>query len=177
MGKNKDLIKAVVVLCVIALIAGILLGLFFQVTYISDAEKEQRAIAKMQAVYKSDNYEKIDFVSADEELNKKIDYFFVDKTLGVYAIVARGVKGYKDTVPMYVVIMDNKIISLKQGTISETPGVSDKAFSKEYLDNFLKPVNELELSDTATGATYSSRAVLSSIENAVNFYKEYMQSL
>lgn len=176
MGKNKDLIKAIIVLCAIALIAGILLGLFYQITFITDEEKEQQAITKLQKIYQSDSYEKIDFTSKDEELNDKVEYFFYDKTTGIYAIVASGIKGYKDKVPMYVIIKDNKIIALKEGAISETPGVSDAAFDETYLGKFLKPIDELNFTDTATGATYSKKGVVSSIENAVKYYKEYIAS-
>ena len=178
--KNKDLIKAVVILAVIALISGALLGLFYQITFVTEAEKEQRIVASLQNIYKSDNYEKIDFRTDNTELNKSIQYFFEDKSAKVYIIVATGKSGYKDKVPMYVIIKDDKIIALKEGNKKETPGISDAAFSEEYFNKFLKPIKELDFGediDTETGATYSRRAVISSVENAVNFYKQYKGNL
>ena len=178
MGKNKDLIKAVLILCVFALISGALLGLFHQITLITDKEKEQRIVKKLQDIHKSDNYEKIEFDKEkfDKELIKNIQYFFEDKTAGIYVIIATGEKGYKDKIPMYVIIKNDEIIALKEGSMSETPGASDFAFSNNYLNNFLKPVSELNFSkdpDITTGATYSRRSILSSIQNAVNFYIQY----
>lgn len=176
MGKNKDLIKAVATLCLIALVAGLLLGLFYQLTYLTDEEKENRAIMQLQKICESDNYEKISFESFDKDLNKNIDYFFVDKKTGIYAVIATGKAGFKDKISMYVIIKDDKIIALKEGAIKETPGVSDAAFSSDFFESFLKPIDELNFADTATGATYSSRAVSSSIENAIKYYKDYKNS-
>ena len=179
MGKHKDLIKAVLVLSALALIAGVLLGLFYQITYISAEELQQRTVKKLNEFYPGDNYEIVEFVSADSDLNANIDYFFYDNSSNVYAIVARGVKGYGGVVPMYVIIKDNAIIALQEGSISETPGVSDAAFSDGHLNKFMKDIDKLDFTsvDAATGATYSSGAILSSVENAVKFYKEYINSI
>jgi len=176
---KKDFLKAVVVLGLIALFSGALLGLLYQVTYISADEQEKRAIETLKTVYYCENYETLDFESPDADLNSNIQFFFYDSTADVYAIVATGIKGYGDVVPMYVIIKDDKIIALAHGDIKETPGVSDTAFSQSYLDKFLVSVDTFDEADVQTGATakHSAAAVISSVQNAVNFYIAYRDSL
>lgn len=182
MSKNKELIKAVITLCSLALVAGALLGLFYQITYITDEEREQRVIQNLQEIKLpgdiNPDYKKIDFASDDTDLNNKIQNFFSDEELGIYAILAIGVNGYKDKIPMYVIIKDDTIIALEPGSIKETPGVSDAAFSDDYLNRFKISVYSSIFTEdskiTATGATRSSLGVLSSIKNAVNYYKAYL---
>lgn len=177
MKKNKDLILAVIILCAFALVSGALLGLFAQITLITDEEKDQRMIAKLQEI-ELDNLEPDYKKVVDCKPDKNIQGFFADEKLKVYAIMATGINGYKDKVPMYVIIKDDKIIALKQGLIKETPGVSDTAFSDDYFERFYESVYDRMFDietkvDTATGATRSSKAVISSIKNAVRYYKEY----
>lgn len=168
---KKDLIKAIAVFSIIALCSGIVLGLVVQLTHISATERQMRAISVLESFYNSSNFEPV----KDIELNENIQYFFYDEREDVYAIVANGVKGYKDTVTMYVIIKDDKIVALKAGDNKETPGISDSAFD-DFLDRFLN-IDVYELSgkftDTVTGATYSKKAVRSSIKNAVDFYIDY----
>jgi|GEM_PF-3050266 len=177
---KRDLIKTIAVFSIIALFSGIILGLFVQLAHISDEERQLRAQKVLESFYDSKNFEPIDFQNLDlnEDLVKNIQYFFYDETDDVYAVVAKGVKGYGDVVIMYVIIKDDKIAALKAGDNKETPGVSDKAFGQNFYKRFLnKDVKNIGFTDIETGASegaaYSKKAVISSIKNAVDFYIEY----
>ena len=175
---KKDFIKTIAVFSTVALICGIILGLFVQLAHISDTEREQRAISVLESFSDCRDFEAVNFKSSNDKLDKKIQHFFYDAKKDVYAVVAGGEKGYGDIVTMYIIIKDDKIAALKAGDNKETPGISDPAFGN-YLESFLnKNVYKLgsKFTEVVTGATYSKNAIRSSIKNAVDFYLEYKNS-
>ena len=98
---KKDFLRSVGVLSLIAVVAGLLLGLMYQITYLSDEEKEARMLAKLSAVYVISDVEKLyqkggednRFESEDPSLNKMVSYFYEAKNESgetVYVIVCEG---------------------------------------------------------------------------------------
>ena len=192
---KKDFLRSVGVLSLIAVVAGLLLGLMYQITYLSDEEKEARMLAKLSAVYVISDAEKLyqkggednRFESEDPSLNKMVSYFYEAKNESgetVYVIVCEGKGGNGGNIEMYTVISSDCIVKLASGTNSETPGFKDKVFTSSFYEKFygrdLAELEQFELKgsgengvDAVSGATYTSTGTVNAINNAVRFYLEF----
>lgn len=113
-------------------------------------------------------------------LNDGILGFYKADGENYYILLAQG-RGYGGNLELYVSISDNKIVDIKVGTNSDTPGIKDKAFSQEYLSQYYVDIygaafefgNDI---DAAAGATYTSNGVLQAVRAAVNQYKMYIEN-
>lgn len=194
---KKDFLRSVGVLSAIAVVAGLLLGFVYQITYISDEEKEARMLEKLSAIYVISDAETLykkggdvnRFESEDDALNKAVSYFYEAKNeVGetVHVIVCEGKGGNGGNIEMYTVIADGKIVKLASGTNSETPGFKDKVFTSAFYEKFygreLSELKQFELKgsgengvDAVSGATYTSTGTVNAINNAVRFYLEFKE--
>ncbi len=192
---KKDFIRSVGVLALISVVAGLLLGLIYQITFLSEEEKEARMLQKLSAVYYIEDAEKLyqkgaennSFESADEALNKMVSYFYRAKNESgetVYVVVCEGRGGNGGNIEMYTVISEGVIVKLASGTNSETPGFKDKVFTSSFYEKFygrdLSELKQFVLNggeengvDAVSGATYTSTGTLNAVNNAVSFYLEY----
>lgn len=189
MKKYKYFWYPVLVLLVITLVAGLLLGLFSEITKVDEQELRERVESKLLDIYHDDlGFEEVKFESSNADIADKIDYFFKAKSKSdVYIAVANStVRGYGGTVQLYVVFEGNQIIKIEKGKISESPGISDQAFSDSLYSKFygvdLTQINGFIISgsgsdytevDGISSATFSSTAVINCVSNAVRFYKEF----
>lgn len=178
--KAKKTVPAWVILCVIALVAGLLLGATNMFTAQEIAAQEIAA---------ADQARKIVLPSADafEELpltGDSVDYCYKGTSGGETAghVCQVTVKGYGGEIEVTVGI-DNEGtvtgISVGGANFSETAGLGAKTKDAEFMDQFAGMVPPLAVQkdggdvDAVTGATRSSRAVTS----AVNTAAEYVAAL
>lgn len=173
--KVKVMIKNVAILCLIALISGLLLGGINILTYVDpmqatlDGFKKDSGASGEFALIVGNDGEKVDCS------NGEIIYY-AKSTDNVYAFLASGTGGYGGSVQMYVYIKENKIYLIKQGENSETffATVEKAEFYKKFYDKDLTTLDvfDYKAGDMATGATKTSTAV----QNAVNSVVEYFNN-
>lgn len=167
----KNMIKCVVVLCVIAMLSGALLGLVNQITYVSDEELTARELEKF---FSADSFE---LVADDGEAQI---YLAKSGSGDFYVATASGEGGYSGSVPMYLKIVDGEIEELVAGTNQET---ILSPFGDSYIGQFLgydaSDVSSFGFDssadvavDAVTGATKTSTAILNAVNKCLALYAE-----
>ncbi|MDD4003375.1 MAG: FMN-binding protein [Clostridia bacterium] len=175
MIKNeRQMIKSIIVLSAISLIAGFLLAVVSQLTYVSAEELRERMYNKLNKIYAA-NYQEIDV-----PLNDNVKGFYIASDEDYYIIIAKG-KGYGGDIELYISFSGSEIVLISEGSNSETPGISGKAlnpdnYSQYYTDINGKPFEMGEDIDAAAGATKSSKGILTAVKNAVAQYKTYREA-
>lgn len=195
----KDISKTVLVLALIAIVAGALLGGVNSVTKISEDEMLAKKIVK---IYEADSFINLatttDKAYATEK--SKLDEYNKNKTLNTKCLAFLPVKGNNvvDNTIIYrvygsgdydctllVLVENDKISKVMVYSTSATPGIGDKAYKDSFINQF-KRVNLLtskpfelvksggtednQISSVA-GATKSSTAVLSAINSSMEMHK------
>lgn len=175
---KNEMVRCVVVLSAIALIAGVLLGFFSQLTALTEEDIRLRTEKKIAAIYSLSNLTELEGAEDD---NIGGFYKGSNESGDVYVVIATGAGGFGGKVQMYVFIQNDQIVRLGAGSHGETPGTSDKAFSGTHYQKYYG-VNILENSfalggegeygvDAMTGATYTSTAVNNAVNNAIAYYR------
>ena len=195
---KSTLVRDTVILFAITLIAGLLLGLVYEVT--APVIAERRLQAKMDAykvVYQSAN----EFIE-DEALTKKAnnaaetilakvgyDAITIDEALIAvdasgdkigYVLSVSTQKGYKGNITLTLgYSLDGTITGMEFLDINETAGLGSKAKEPSFKGQFVdKKVDKFTLSKNATnvdevdalsGATITSRAVLDAVNAGMYF--------
>ncbi len=156
--------KEILVLVLIATCSGLLLGLFRTITYVDpkvEAMRQFSDICAPQTEY-----------SLVYEGNSSVRYAVTDgETVGILSV---GMGGFKGEVQAYVFFRNDAIFLIREGENSET--YLNKLHEAGYFEQFyVGSVDEYDGStiDGVTGASRSSRAVKSAVEQAVAFYKEH----
>lgn len=184
MSDKKLFVKCVLVLSCIALAAGLLLGLFSQVTEITEEERAARASKKIEEI-RPGSYVAADLSGYRTNLERgSIGYLFVEEGETTwYAAVVTGHKGYGGDVEFYVLLEGDTLREIRVGTNKETPGISDSALKNEsFFARFTgKTVEELNRAlnlsddiDGASGATYSSRGTKNAMAALAEFMCAYL---
>jgi len=185
----KDIMKTVMILAVIAVVAGILLGVVNSFTQVSEEEQLKK---KLTLVYdKPDQLERVELSGAsiepinDQEITSQGEILDVFKAPdGSYIIRALGKGGYGGDVQLLYRIKDSKIEKIAVYSHTETPGLGAKGFEDEYLQNFynkdISNIDKFTVVKTApsddseikaiTGATYTSNAVKNATNIAALWY-------
>ena len=126
--------------------------------------------------------ESTETISLDDQLGSH----YPDSIAAVYAVfqgdvligyaVETGASGFNDIINMMVCInTDNTVRGVRVLSISETPGVGMPVAEQSYLQTYEGlhyPVtfdNPNNRADALAGATYSSRAILNGVNNALLF--------
>ncbi|MCM8820142.1 MAG: FMN-binding protein [Candidatus Omnitrophica bacterium] len=86
-------------------------------------------------------------------------------------------KGYSSTINTLVAMSPSfEIIKLKVIEQKETPGLGSRITDKEFIEQFSKKqINEISKVNTITGATISSKAVISSVYEKAKKIKELLK--
>lgn len=87
----------------------------------------------------------------------------------VFTASAKGYGG--DVVVTLGVDTEGKILNMKVDASTETQGIGSKTAKTEYTDKFLGQDKDSLQVDTITGATFSSKAVKTSVENALKAFE------
>lgn len=184
-----DIIKTVVVLVIIAGVAGALLGLVNHFTYMSDDEVMAR---KATAVYNGElkAYQSSGMSQQIEYSNGSVLGVYVpsDSTPDVYVVRAEGTGAYKGKLQLLVNITGGKIVKIATYDADETPGLGGKALTDSFFKQYyginlatldggaFAVVKTSENTDkeirAITGASKSSTAVTNAVNAATKWYIE-----
>ena len=185
---NKNLVMDCIKLCVITLIAGLLLGIVYNVTKAPIAAQEEKT---KQEAYKAvfEDAAKFDTVKLDQKdvaaVLKKNDLGQNTISEVVKAVDKNGKEGYGGDVTLSVGVRDDGTVNgYETLSISETAGLGMKAKEPEFKSNFKnKKADRFEVVkdgsgknddskvDAISGATITSRAVTSAVNSCVAYSK------
>ena len=88
--------------------------------------------------------------------------------------IAKKVQGYAGTTPLNITIEDGIITKIEALPCNETPKYykrAQKAIFPQYIGKTVSQALKIK-PDAATGATYSSKALISNIKIGLNNYKK-----
>ena len=186
---NKNLVMDCIKLCVITLIAGLLLGIVYNVTKAPIAAQEEKTKQEAyKAVFKDQKdvaavLKKNDLgQNTISEVVKAVDKN--GKELG-YVFSVTNPEGYGGDVSLSVGVRDDGTVNgYETLSISETAGLGMKAKEPEFKSNFKnKKADKFEVVkdgsgknddskvDAISGATITSRAVTSAVNSCVAYSK------
>ncbi|WP_029230714.1 RnfABCDGE type electron transport complex subunit G [Butyrivibrio sp. VCB2006] len=198
MNDTKSMIKNALILFAITLVAGVLLGLVYQVTKEPIAYQDKLAQDKAnQSVFASaQTFEDVDLDEAAvaevtaahpgvtiESVKKAVD----GSGAAGYVIQVKS-KGYGDFIEYTVGITnDGNINGISIISIAETPGLgmnADKVIRPQFVDKAatqFSVVKNGQLTDSSTqieaisGATITSRAVTEGVNGAVSYFEKVLK--
>ena len=184
---KKDMVKSVVVLTAIALVSGVLLGLFHQLTALTADEEEARVLEKLAEVVELRDPQKVDRMGADDE---GVRYFYRDTDAAgeeYYILVTEGEGGYGGPVEMFVLVQHDRIFRLAVGSNAETPSkleqILNESYLAQYLDKDITAIGEFVLNgggengvDAVVSVTRSATAVNNAVNAAVRFYTAWKEA-
>jgi electron transport complex protein RnfG len=186
----NDMLKTVLVLSIIAVIAGALLGL---VNSFTQVDEEEQLKSKLSLVYDNSSELTALELNNNPSINPGTDLEisaagYVDRVFtapdGTYVMLVVSKGGYKGEIKMLFAIKEQVITKMAVYSHSETPGLGSVGFEDEYLANYIGkniseidkftvtkgiPSNESEIK-TVTGATYTSNAIVTSVNVAAYWY-------
>ena len=200
-SKNgSSLVKDALVLTIITLVAGVLLGLVYEVTKAPIAAANEAAT---QAAYREVFSDADSFIQTDADVAAASDFVHengyedvdidnilmaVDKdkvTLG-YVLTVTSHEGYGGDITFSMGITNEGILNGYSITdISETAGLGMKAKEEKFMSNFAgiplgtytvtktSPAGEFEI-EAISGATITSRAMTNAVDAGMAYYSEHM---
>lgn len=173
MSNWNKVFKPIVVLCVICIVITGALAATNSVTapIIAEATAEAQRLARMELLPDADDFTEVTGISVEN-----VDSVYTANN-GVGTIVTSNGKGYGGTVTVMVAFNpDDTIKQIKVTEQSETKGIGSKAAdTPSYWENYagLPADKTLVLNEDVsgvTGATISSRAILSAVNSAIEAY-------
>lgn len=180
----KENLKLGGILLAITMVAGVLLGTTHSLT--KEAIIENSKINKDDLALimpKATKIEDTDFELKEEEPVKEI-YMAKEGEKEIGYVFKVTTKGFHGPVDMFVAISDDKITGMKISAHTETPGLGARIEEENFREKFndFSIENNVEIVKTApskdseidgiSGATVSSKAVGTGLNDAIKFYKE-----
>lgn len=182
----KENFKLGIILAIITSIAGVLLGLANGVT--------KDAIAENSKLNKEDLALIMPLATSVEETDKKLEGNILEVlegkngSEGVGYLFKVNTKGFHGQVDLMIAISnEGKMTGLKVISHSETPGLGAKIDEDKFKERFKNvpidkgismvkttPTSENEV-EGVTGATISSKAVGTAVNEAINYYRVNIQ--
>ena len=199
MNDTKAMIKNALILFAITLVAGILLGIVYQVTKDPIAYQEKLAQDKAnQSVFSAaSSFEDVSLneeaAAAEAAEHTGVTIESVKKAMdsqgaGLGYVIQVKSKGYGDFITYTVGITDEGSVNgISIISIAETPGLgmnADKVIVPQFADKTattFSVVKSGQLSDASTqieaisGATITSRAVTEGVNAAVNYFDKVLK--
>lgn len=177
----KENLKLGLILCLITSFSGGLLGVANEFTKEVIAQNAKLSPDDLKEILPA--AKKIEDFSFEKKEESSIKEVFKAEDKG--HVIKVSPKGFNGPIDMVVAINNNKEISgVKVLAQAETPGLGAKVSEKDFYEKFKglpieedikivknSPSDKGEIQGI-TGATISSNAILSGINEAVNFYKE-----
>ena len=176
--------KCIIVLLVIALIAGGLLAILNDVLFVTEEERTMRAIEKVYG--KEMKYEELDF--EDSQLSN--DYGFISKVYllenGNYLVQSTGGEGYKGgTITVWIVLTGNengftgieKVVLEsyeKQTLMSKLTYDVYSAHNDKVTGEIYFTTDDSGIKVVVSGATYSTNALNNAVDCALKFAHEVL---
>lgn len=186
---TKEIISLGLILFLITAIAAVILGGAYQVTKepIAIQQKKENDDAMKEVLPKAETFEKQEIQLDETSIIKEVNQGKTGSDVAGYAIKVSP-KGYAGLIEMMVGISeDGKVEGIKILNHSETPGLGAKApepeFSGQYKGKSIEQPIVVVKADPAkdneikaiTGATISSNAVTTGVNEAINFYNEQLK--
>ena len=161
----KEIVIMVAILVAIALVAGALLAVMYNVTKLTDEEIAARNDKIFQSVYAAKSYEKLE-IDADFGANIT-DVRRTDD--GSYIFVVNGEGGYGGSVQFYVAVSGEQIVNIVIGEHGETPGKYDAVVKESHWSQYtgVELKKEFTLGSDITAVSGSTRTS-TAMNNAVN---------
>lgn len=187
MEKNESLLKLGIILLIITGTAGLILGIVHTITKEPIAKQIEKTNneAMQEIIPNADNFKNINIKTTD--MIKEVNEAKNGNDIVGYAIKVSP-KGYGGLIEMMVGISkDGEVQGIKILSLSETPGLGANAkqpeFSKQFKDkktNAPLQVVKRDPSDSneiqaITGATITSEAVTSGVNEAIEFYNNQLK--
>ena len=196
----KNIIKNTAILTIITLVAGILLGLVFEITKEPIAQAKEKAKNEAyQAVMKDADTFDAEVVLKTEEVSKllakkeitgcSVDEVVAAKAKGEiigYIFTTTTSEGYGGNIQISVGILnDGTVTGVEMLSISETAGLGMNANTPEFKNQFAdKKVDGFVVTktgaasdneiDAISGATITSKAVTNAVNTAIACYQEWL---
>ena len=187
---NKNLVMDCIKLCVITLIAGLLLGIVYNVTKAPIAAQEEKTKQEAYKAVFKDAAKDVAAVLKKNDLGQNTISEVVKavdkngKELG-YVFSVTNPEGYGGDVSLSVGVRDDGTVNVYETlSFSETAGLGLKAKVTEFKSNFKnKKADKFEVVkdgsgknddskvDAISGATITSRAVTSAVNSCVAYSK------
>ncbi|MBR2349605.1 MAG: FMN-binding protein [Clostridia bacterium] len=181
---DKESIRLIVVLAVIALISSLLLAVINMFTQVDEAQKLRDAIGE---AYSSPLTDRVFDLSNYENLEKTEVSDMFEAEDGAIIILSKSTNCYNASkgVQLLVIIKEDKIIDIISYAHSETPGLGTNALTDSYLNQYCVysvydfGYVEGRLTDTTpvgksvpayTGATKTSNGVKDAVTAAARAY-------
>ena len=186
--KYFDVFKAIIVLTVVCLVISAALALTNHITKDKIAEMEKAsASAAMEALIKNAEYELADLTDIKGLEDAEI-YVATSNNETLGYIITTAAKGYGgDVTVMTAISTDKKVIGVNiLSAADETPGLGQNATKPEFYNQFLNKTlgvtvvkngakdNEI---NAVTGATITSRAVTTAVNEALSQLDTYLNSI
>ncbi len=120
-----------------------------------------------------------------------VETSFAGSVTGIYGVNKNGVlygygvlaspMGFKDRINMLVAFDENGVLAVRIISLSETKDIGDRIMKdEEFLSQFIGIRNAVSIGnevDAISGATISSRAATSGVNDAINSLKLYIAEL
>ena len=158
----------IVVLTVICIVTSAALAATQQITapIIEQAEKSAAEAARMEVLPLADSFEPVEAEGIPEGVRE-----VYKANNGIGFVVIAGGKGYGGDIRVIVGIReDGKINKTKILSHSETAGLGSKTADEPFQQQFEGKDDALEGVDAISGATISSRSVMSIVKDAYDAY-------
>lgn len=188
MEKKSDLLRLGIILLIITACAGLLLGVAYNITKdpIAKQTKQENNDAMKEILTKAETFKKKEDAKLPENILELNEAKLGNDTIG-YAIKIQ-TKGYGGKIDLMVGISkEGKVEGIKILNQSETPGLgansTNPSFYSQYkgksIDRDIEVVKTTPSKDNEiqaiTGATITSRAVTSAVNEAVKYYKSELE--
>ncbi len=198
-NKSSSLIKDALILTVITLVAGLLLGLVYEITKepIAAANEAATQAAYREVFADADSFveleasqaaEATEFVHSagyeDDDVDKILMAVDADQVTLGYVLTMTTHAGYGGDITFSMGITNDGVLNGYSITdISETAGLGMKAREEKFMSQFAKiPVGEYAVTKTSpagefeieaiSGATITSRAVTNAVDAGMAYYSE-----
>ncbi len=163
-----DIFKPIVVLLSICLAVSALLGVTNAITEpIIAANKEKKNAETLSSLIP----DATGFTEVEYSGNDAVKTVYKENS-GLGYVISVGYYGYGgEVVSMIAIDNDGKITGMSVDASTETTGLGSKAALPSFTDQFIG-ISSTDGIDTITGATYSSTAVLTSVDTALAVWNE-----
>ena len=188
----KNIIKNTAILTVITLVAGVLLGLVYEITKepIALAKEKAKNEAYQAVMQEADTFEELKLETVKLEapgcvIDEVVKAKSGDETVG-YVITTTTGEGYGGSIQISVgIAKDGTVKGIEMLSISETAGLGMNADTPEFKAQYAdKSVEEFVVTkagatadneiDAISGATITSNAVTNAVNSAMEYFNNVL---
>jgi electron transport complex protein RnfG len=184
----RDITRMIVVLTSIGAVSGLVLSAIYGVTkapieYQTIKFVKEPAVKKVLTGYDNDPIlDRTTITVGTDERGKPIELvvFPAKKNGQTFAVAIEGKgKGFHGTIGVMVgVSKAGEITDIGITSQSETPGIGSRITEESFTSRFKgKPITGEIQVDGISGATYSSKGVMSAVNEAVGYVRKFKQEL